>query len=107
MPPAAKRFSSMNLAAAKQRCGSAAATVGEGPGVVSRGHSSLVRRYEGQNPLLQGASLGDSMGVEQQRHGLPTLSWSGGKENLRSGVPGEGGNGTGASEEQQAPTAGS
>ncbi len=58
-------------------------------------------RDEGPNPLLQGASREDSMGVEQ-RQGMAyqpsLLEW--GEETVRPGVPGEGGTGTGASEEQ-------
>ncbi len=46
------------------------------------------------------------MGVERQQGTVYQLSvpeW--GEETVRPGVPGEGGTGTGASEEQQAPTA--
>ncbi len=63
-------------------------------------------RDEGPNLLLQGASQEDSMGVERQQgtaYQLSLLEWR--KETVRHGVPGEGGTGTGASEEQQRPTA--
>ena len=46
------------------------------------------------------------MGVERQQgmaYQPSLLEW--GKETVRPGVPGEGGTGTGASEEQQGPTA--
>ena len=46
------------------------------------------------------------MGVERQQgtvYQLSLLEW--GEEAVRPGVPGEGGTGTGANEEQQGPTA--
>ncbi len=63
-------------------------------------------RDEGPNPLLQGASREDSMGIERRQgtvYHLSLLEWR--KESVRPGVPGEGGTGTGASEERQGPTA--
>jgi len=63
-------------------------------------------RDEGPNPLLQGAGREDSMGAEWQQstvYQLSLLEWR--KETVRPGVPGEGGTGTGANEEQQGPTA--
>ena len=45
------------------------------------------------------------MGVERQQGMVYQFSLGKGKETVRPGVPGEGGTGTGASEEQQAPTA--
>ena len=62
-------------------------------------------RDEGPNPLLQGASQEDSMGVERRQGTvcqLSLLEWR--KETVRPGVPGEGGTGTGASGEQRGPT---
>ncbi len=46
------------------------------------------------------------MGIERRQgtvHQLSLLEWR--KETVRPGVPGEGGTGTGANEEQQGPTA--
>ena len=66
----------------------------------------LPRKDEGPNPLLQGASREDSMGIERRQgtvYQLSLLEW--GEETVRPGVPGEGGTGTGANEEQQGPTA--
>ncbi len=63
-------------------------------------------RDEGPNPLLQGASREDSMGLERRQgmvYQLSLIEWR--KETVCPGVPGEGGTGTGASEEQQRPTA--
>ncbi len=63
-------------------------------------------RDEGPNPLLQGAGREDSMGIERRQgtaYQVSHLAW--GKETVRPDVPGEGGTGTGASEEQQRPTA--
>ncbi len=63
-------------------------------------------RDEGPNLLLQGASREDSMGIKRRQgtvYQLSLLEWR--KETVRPGVPGEGGTGTGASEEQQGPTA--
>ena len=63
-------------------------------------------RDEGPNRLLQGASREDSMGIERRQGTVYQLSLlEGRKETMRPGVPGEGGTGTGASEEEQGPTA--
>ncbi|MCH7622347.1 MAG: hypothetical protein IH870_10675, partial [Chloroflexi bacterium] len=60
----------------------APATVGEGPGEVSRGPFGRLRRAivvpagrdEGPNPLLQGASREDSMGIERRQGTVYQLS---------------------------------
>ncbi len=61
---------------------------------------------EGPNPLLQGASREDSMGVKRQQGTAYQLSlFEGEKGAVRPGAGGEGGTGTAAYEEQQRPTA--